>query len=444
MPTQAKDGESSHVSPDKIIEDIGGCGRFQVRMAIVVHLIKTIICFTFTGMIFISKTPAWWCEDEMIGKNMTSCIADVNGTSFDFCPKKACNINGAACSRVNFDRSLTTVATEFNLVCDQDFIPSTISSVQIAGTLVGNIAAGQIADLIGRKPPFFASILLIFSFNIVGYFSSSWQVFAVARFFLGIGCGFFLTTQYCFLSEFSLARWRVWIVGFPSWPIQAGVFSLLAWLLHDWRYIQLMTALCAIPCLLAWFALPESFRWYIAHDKPEKAAQIITRIAKYNKHEESDIDKVLDNQEEQEDQKYTVLHLFKSRYLTKITILLSFSWFALGVVKYGIEFGIQELSGNIYLNVFLFSIVGIPGKAVALWLQNRFGRRATSVICFIVVAVGGFVVGFVPTFNAPHKDELTNGFALVANMGITMAWGPVQTMTIELYPTVIRYFYLRL
>jgi hypothetical protein len=112
MPTQAKDGDSSHVSPDKIIEDIGGCGRFQVRMAIVVHLIKTIICFTFTGMIFISKTQAWWCEDKMIGNNITSCHADVNGTSFDFCPKKACNINGTACSRVNFDRSLTTVATE--------------------------------------------------------------------------------------------------------------------------------------------------------------------------------------------------------------------------------------------------------------------------------------------------------------------------------------------
>jgi hypothetical protein len=67
-----------------------------------------------------------------------------------------------------------------------------------------------------------------------------------------MGGGFFLTTQYCFLSEFSLARWRVWIVGFPSWPIQSSVLSLLAWLLHDWRYIQLMTALCAIPCLLAW------------------------------------------------------------------------------------------------------------------------------------------------------------------------------------------------
>jgi hypothetical protein len=54
-----------------------------------------------------------------------------------------------------------------------------------------------------------------------------------------------------------------------------------------------------------------------------------------------------------------------------VTDILPFR-IALGVVAYGISFGIQELSGSIYLNVFLFSIVGIPSKSVALWLQNRY------------------------------------------------------------------------
>jgi hypothetical protein len=66
---------------------------------------------------------------------------------------------------------------QFNLVCALDFIPSTINSVQIAGTLVGNIAAGQIADLIGRKPPFlhqfflFSHLILSAIFQKVGKFS---------------------------------------------------------------------------------------------------------------------------------------------------------------------------------------------------------------------------------------------------------------------------------
>lgn len=142
---------------------------------------------------------------------------------------------------------------QFNLVCRYDFIPSIINSVQIGGVLVGNAASGHIADLFGRKPPFFTSIFLIMTSNLAGFFSNSWEMFAIARFVAGMGCGFFLTVQYCLLSEFSLAKWRVWIVGFPSWPIQSCLFSLLAWLLHDWRYIQLMTAMMTVPCVFAWW-----------------------------------------------------------------------------------------------------------------------------------------------------------------------------------------------
>ncbi|XP_053385209.1 organic cation/carnitine transporter 2-like [Mercenaria mercenaria] len=124
--------------------------------------------------------------------------------------------------------------------------------------------------------------------------------------------------------------------------------------------------------------------------------------------------------------------------MVKVTFLLALNWIALGVVSYGIAFGIQSLSGNIFFNLFLFSLTGIPCKAIALWLQNRFGRRCTSIMCFTSVAFGGIVVGVVQTLDVPNKDELTNVFALIANMGISTAWGSVQTMTIEIYPTVIR------
>ncbi|XP_053385115.1 organic cation/carnitine transporter 2-like [Mercenaria mercenaria] len=435
-PSTGKD--VADVSPDEIIENLGGCGRFQVRMSVIVHLIKTIVCFTFMGMIIISATPPWWCQDG-VKENILTCPGYKNNTITQYCQSKSClNGNKTKCRAFGYDRSLKTIVSEFNLVCHNDFIPSIINSIQITGVLVGNVAAGQIADLFGRKPPFFTSIVLLLSFNIVGYFSTSWKMFAVARFFVGAGGGFFLTTQYCLLSEFTLAKWRVWIVGFPSWPIQSCLFSLLAWLIHDWRYIQLMTALMAIPCFLAWCVIPESFRWYIAHDKPEKAEVIVRSVAKFNRHTNFDIDKALKKPENREDKKYTVLDLFRTKKMVKVTFLLALNWIALGVVSYGIAFGIQSLSGNIFFNLFLFSLTGIPCKAIALWLQNRFGRRCTSIMCFTSVAFGGIVVGIVQTLDVPNKDELTNVFALIANMGISTAWGSVQTMTIEIYPTVIR------
>jgi len=141
---------------------------------------------------------------------------------------------------------------QYNLMCGQSYIPSTIMTIQVFGTLLANPLAGHISDMIGRKPPFFASIVICILANLLGFFSVNWIMFAAARFFIGIGCGFFFSTQFCLLCEFSLAEWRAWIVGFPSWPLQASLFALVAWLIQDWRYIQLCTALFGVPFLVLW------------------------------------------------------------------------------------------------------------------------------------------------------------------------------------------------
>jgi len=126
-------------------------------------------------------------------------------------------------------------------------------TIQVSGMLVGNLLSGQMGDLIGRKPPFMVALVLLFASNLAGFFSTSWIMFAVARFFVGVGSSCFMTMKYSLLSEFSLAKWRVWIVGFPSWPIEGCIFSLLAWLVKDWRYLQLMIAIMAVPTLLSWW-----------------------------------------------------------------------------------------------------------------------------------------------------------------------------------------------
>ncbi|XP_053393423.1 solute carrier family 22 member 4-like isoform X2 [Mercenaria mercenaria] len=428
-------------SPDQIIHDIGGCGRYQIRMSVIVHVMKTIVCFTIMSMIIMSATPPWWCEDKnaLLMNNITSCKQIENGSEVTVCPAKSCyGVNTTKCSSFAFGSRMKTIVSEFNLVCERDYIPSTIMTLQLAGVLAGNVLAGQTADLIGRKPPFFASIVLITLANLVGFLSVNWIMFGVARLFVGMGAGFFLTTQYSLLSEFSLSKWRVWIIGFPSWPIEQCVLALCAWLIQDWRYLQLMIAIMGVPCLFAWFVIPESFRWYIAHDKPEKARAIIEKVAVYNGRPDFDVSEHLVKPEGKSDRKYTFIDLFRSKKLIKISVLSSFNWVGLGLISYGISYGVQSLSGNLYLNFFLFALTGIPSKAIALWLQNKFGRRSTSILCYTIVAISGFVVGIVQTIDAPNKDSLTNGFALLAHTGIATAWGPVQTMTIELYPTVIR------
>lgn len=72
--------------------------------------------------------------------------------------------------------------------------------------------------------------------------------------------------------------------------------------------------------------VPESFRWYISHDKTEEANRIIRSIAKYNNHAEVTVEKNLQKPMVTSNRKYTLLYMFKSRTLVKITILLMFNW----------------------------------------------------------------------------------------------------------------------
>lgn len=40
--------------------------------------------------------------------------------------------------------------------------------------------------------------------------------------------------------------------------------------------------------------------------------------------------------------------------------------------------------------------------------------------------------------DTDYKDSITNYFALAASAGVDMAWGPIQTLAVEIYPTVAR------
>jgi hypothetical protein len=108
--------DTNCVSPDQIIQDIGGCGRFQVRMVVVVHLIKTVVCFAFSSMIIISAPTIWWCNDDLLTNNTTSCAVLLNPrneSALSYCHIKNCyTANNTECKSFGYDRRLTTVVGE--------------------------------------------------------------------------------------------------------------------------------------------------------------------------------------------------------------------------------------------------------------------------------------------------------------------------------------------
>ena len=142
---------------------------------------------------------------------------------------------------------------QWSLVCDTAWVPSAINSIQIGFILLGNFLSGHIADSFGRKIPLFLSLVVLIVANVVSSFSASWVMFMACRMVIGIGTGLFLTVRYNYMSEFSLARWRPWIIGAPSWAIEACLLPIVLYWLKDWRSIQIAIGIVGLPFLAMWW-----------------------------------------------------------------------------------------------------------------------------------------------------------------------------------------------
>lgn len=146
---------------------------------------------------------------------------------------------------------------QFELICDRGYITQTITTIQMAGLLVGSLIAGQFGDAFGRKRTYFLSLLILLVSNLAAAFSVSWYMFAVFRFFIGSGCGFYLTVHLTYKVEFVSGKYRPLLLGIPAWSIFSGSFGGMAYLLHDWFYLHLATAAITAPLLFTWW-----YVWY--------------------------------------------------------------------------------------------------------------------------------------------------------------------------------------
>ncbi|WAQ96662.1 YLX3-like protein [Mya arenaria] len=217
---------STHL--EDMVGEMGGCGRFQWVTAIVVQASKTLAAWSMLHMTFNGQAPNFRCSPDP--SNFSS--------------------NGS-------DR----VFDNWDLNCDSAWIVAMITTIQMSGVLVGSFISGHLGDMIGRKPTFFLSLLLLVVVNVVAYFSVNWQMYAAVRFALGLGMGFYLTLQVNVMTEMVPIVWRARAVAFPAWAFEASIFALVAWLFKDWKNIHLATAVIGAPFLLT-YLMTISYSYY--------------------------------------------------------------------------------------------------------------------------------------------------------------------------------------
>ncbi|KAK7483884.1 hypothetical protein BaRGS_00024901 [Batillaria attramentaria] len=438
---------------EEILADIGDAGPFQFMFTAVILFMEVVISWSLLQTAIIAATPDWWCVDPSTygTDNMT-----LDNTTFQKCSlglqdlDTSSNYTGDAstttCVRY-YDPSFVTIVSEWDLVCERKYIKAAINSIQMAGILVGALLSGQCSDTFGRRIICYVTMVLHAIFSLSAGFSTSWELYAVLRLFVGASIGSYLVLHYVYVIEFVRHTWRPYLASIPTWGLGAGLMCLTAWRVPNWKYLHFINAGLSTPFVLGWFISPESLRWLAAKGRIEEADNVVGRIAKINKRVKSNSvpEQLALLAEDEKSRQGEITHnysyhlLCSDRRMALQTTILSFCWMSLSMSFYGIIFGVSALSGNVFLNMFLLSVLESPVTLFTSVLINLFGRRKTGCSFFLLASVMGFAILIVDRVASEgSKGTVVNIVATCSKLFIAGAWTSMDTYSAELHPTIIR------
>ncbi|GFO45734.1 solute carrier family 22 member 21 [Plakobranchus ocellatus] len=434
---------------EDIYDQIGGFGRFQFATVFFLAGAKFVVGWSMMLMSYAGYVSDYVCitdkgatqPDEAMFTNIslyTMGVTNVSGLN-------VCKVNGTDCQKYTFLGSKRTAITEWDLVCDLRLLKATIISIQMAGVVLGSILGGLSGDHFGRRLTFYCSLLLHVIFNIVSAYSISWQMFAAMRFFIGTVLGVIMVLVIPYPTEFLPTRWRHVMPSVPLWPMGVMTFAVVAWWLEDWSRLQSGCAIISGVLLLGFTFIPESPRWLATQGRLEESYKVLEKMARMNGKTLPPaamdvLRKIAENERANEKKKkYTFLDLFKRKRSAMITIIFAYQWAMLGIVYYGINFGVNSFVGNLYLNIFILNAVQVAGYLSMMVILSRIGRRLTCIVLMIVSVMVSFTcVALHIAVSEPTRGRWISALCQLTSVIIVACWTAAQVWVTESYPTVIR------
>ncbi|XP_031208126.1 solute carrier family 22 member 4 isoform X2 [Mastomys coucha] len=338
------------------------------------------------------------------------------------------------------DVFMSTIVTEWNLVCEDDWKTPLTTSLFFVGVLCGSFVSGQLSDRFGRKKVLFATMAVQTGFSFVQIFSTSWEMFTVLFAIVGMGqisnyvVAFILGTEILSKSVrivFStLGVCTFFAIGYMVLP-------LFAYFIRDWRMLLLALTVPGLFCVPLWWFIPESPRWLISQRRFAEAEQIIQKAAKMNSIIAPAV--IFDPLELQElnslkQQKVFILDLFKTRNIATITVMSVMLWMLTSVGYFALSLNVPNLHGDVYLNCFLSGLIEVPAYFTAWLLLRTLPRR------YIIAGVlfwGGGVLLLVQVVPEDYSF-ISIGLVMLGKFGVTSAFSMLYVFTAELYPTLVR------
>jgi MFS transporter, putative metabolite:H+ symporter len=314
-----------------------------------------------------------------------------------------------------------------------------IAASALAGSLVGSLVFGRLADRVGRRRIFQSAILWYAVFTALTALAWGPASVSAFRFLAGIGLGALLVVDPSMLAEYlpPQRRGRFLVVLDLFWPVGLLLATGLSWLFLEqvggewsWRYLFLAAAFPAFLAFVVRLALPESPYFLTRRGRKKEAAEVLTGITG----REVEPARLAAAPEERS----SLRELIEDR-LRGTALKIAIVWIALNISYYGLFLwlpfvlqGEEQFTLDVYLLLTLSALSQFPGYAAAIWLVERIGRKPTLAAFLLLGGVSAFAFAIADSTPMYVAALFFVGFF---NLG---AWGAVYPYTSELFPTRLR------
>ncbi|MEV7875466.1 MFS transporter [Microbacterium sp. NPDC089188] len=321
---------------------------------------------------------------------------------------------------------------------------SWIASAGFAGMAIGASVGGLLADRFGRRHVFALTLLVYGVATGASALVGGLAALLVLRFVVGLGLGAELPVASTYVSEFAPARMRGRLIVFLEafWAVGWTAAAVIGYLVvpssaDGWRWAFALGAIPAVYALVVRWGLPESPRWLASRGRNAEAVVIVRdleaaagRIAL-----EASTEGVAASSPAPRPR----VSALWAPALRARTASLWVLWFCVNFSYYGAFIWIPTIlvsQGYDLVRSFGFTLVitlaQLPGYAVAAWLIETWGRRATLATFLAGSAVSAVLFGTA----SGEVAVIAAGMALsFFNLG---AWGALYAATPETYPTALR------
>lgn len=321
-----------------------------------------------------------------------------------------------------------------------------INVVWFAGIAVGALGFGYLADRVGRKKLFVATLILYSVFAVATAASPNYALFIVFRFVTALGVGGEYSAVTSAIAEFTPAKNRGRSNGLVMsfWALGGILASLVSIVIIStlgltWRYTLLFGVFSAGYGLIARRLIPESPRWLASRGRLTEADRVVTDITGV-----ISADGYVDtSRPSRAGSRFGELWThYRGRLFLGMSLDFSEAagyyglFTAMSVLVFSASTGAVPVSNAALPYFFLIANVGaLAGGVLVSFGLDRLGRKPTVTFSYAAAALSMLGCGAAAGTGSP--TVVLVAFTIAAFFA-TCAWVSAYPTFSELFPTRLR------